>query len=121
MTSSNIGNIVFSQPKASGNFKKIGISDPNGKKVLIETEECFSWEVQKNDRYDSHSMPLAFKNSDQTVKTLREILQKCKDHLQGHCQMLVRETRTRYNDHLPETDILQRKVQHKHLRGRYRD
>ena len=28
-------------------------------------------------------MPLVFKNSDQTVKTLREILLKCKDHLPG--------------------------------------
>ena len=28
-------------------------------------------------------MPLVFKNSDQTVKTLREILQKCKDHIPG--------------------------------------
>ena len=72
MTSSELGTIVFSEPKASGNFKKIGISDPNGKKVLIETEECFLWGVQKSDRYDSYSMPLVLKNSDQTVKTLRE-------------------------------------------------
>ena len=83
MTSSELGNIVFSEPKVSGNFKKIGISDPNGKKVLIETEECFSWGVQKSDRYDTYSMPLVFKNGDQTLKILSEILQKCKDHLPG--------------------------------------
>ena len=83
MTSTNIGTIVFSEPKASGNFKKIGISDPNGKKVLIETEECFSWGFQKSDRYDTYSMPLVFKISNQTLKTLREVLQKCKDHLPG--------------------------------------
>ena len=28
-------------------------------------------------------MPLVFKNSDQTVKTLKEILRKCQDHLPG--------------------------------------
>ena len=39
--------------------------------------------MQKSDRYDSYSMPLVLKNSDQTVKTLREILQKCRDHLPG--------------------------------------
>ena len=83
MTSSNIGAIVFSEPKTSGNFKKISISDSSGKKVLIETEGCFSWGIQKSDRYDSYSMPLVFKNDDQTVKTLREILQKCRDHLPG--------------------------------------
>ena len=83
MTGSELGTIVFSEPKASGNFKKIGISDPNGKKVLIEMEECFSWGIQRNDRYDTYSMPLVFKNGDQTLKTLKEILQKCKDHLSG--------------------------------------
>ena len=83
MTSSSIGNIVFSELKASGNFKRIGISDPKGKKVLIETGECFSWRTQESDRYDSYSMPLVFKNDDQTVKNLKEILQRCKDHLPG--------------------------------------
>ena len=83
MTSSELGTIVFSEPKASGSFKKIGISDPNGKKVLIETEEYFSWGVQRSDRYDSYSMPLVLKNGDQTLKTLRGILQKRKDHLPG--------------------------------------
>ena len=39
--------------------------------------------IQKSDRYDSYSMPMVFKNSDQTVKTLKEILQKCKGHLPG--------------------------------------
>ena len=83
MTSSERGTIVFSEPKASGSFKKIEISDPNGKEVLIETEECFSWGVQRSDRYDSYSMPLVLKNGDQTLKTLRGILQKRKDHLPG--------------------------------------
>ena len=75
--------IVFSEPKTSGNFKKIGISDQNGKKILIETGECFSWGIQKSDRHDSYSMPLVFKNDDQVLRTLREILQRCKDHLPG--------------------------------------
>ena len=48
---------------------------------MIETEKCFSWEIQKSDRYDSYSMPLVFKNEDQTVDTLKKILQKCKNHL----------------------------------------
>ena len=43
MTTSELGNIVFTEPKTSGNFKKIGISNLNGQKVLIETEECFSF------------------------------------------------------------------------------
>ena len=81
MTSSNIGTIVFSEPKTSGKLKKICISDSDGKKIMIETEECFSWGVQKSDRYDLYSMPLVFKNGDQTLRTLKEILQKCKDHL----------------------------------------
>ena len=100
-TTPDIENIVFSELRTSGNFKKIGISNPNGKKIgisnpngkkigisnpngkkiMIETEGCFSWGIQKSDRYDSYSMPLVLKNSDQTVKILREILQKCKDHL----------------------------------------
>ena len=71
MTSSELGTIVFSEPKASGNFKKIGISGPNGKKELIETKECFPWGVQESDRYDSYSMPLVLRNGDQTLKTLR--------------------------------------------------
>ena len=50
---------------------------------MIETEGCFSWGIQKSNRYDSYSMPLVFKNSDQTVKTLKEILQKCRNHLPG--------------------------------------
>ena len=119
MTSPYIGNIVFSEPRTSGKFKKIGISDPNGKKVLIETEGCFSWGVQKSDKYDSYSMPLVLKNSDQTAKTLREILQKCKDRDELR-QMPVRETRMCNNDHLPKAEVLRRKVQHEHLRGRYR-
>ena len=35
----NIKNILFSEPKPSGNFKKITISDSDGKKILIEAEE----------------------------------------------------------------------------------
>ena len=80
-TTPDIENIVFSEPKTSGNFKKIGISNPNGKKIMIETEGCFSRGIQKSDRYDSYSMPLVLKNIDQTVKILREILQKYNEHL----------------------------------------
>ena len=58
MTSVNVETIVFSEAKSSGNFKKITISDSDGKKVMIETEKCFSWGIQKSDRYDSYSMPL---------------------------------------------------------------
>ena len=81
MTSVNVETIVFSEAKPSGNFKKITISDSDGEKVMIETEKCFSWGIQKSDRYDSYSMPLVFKNEDQTVDTLKKILQKCEDHL----------------------------------------
>ena len=82
-TTSDIENIAFSEPKTCENVKKIGISNPNGKKIMIETEGCFSWGVQKSDRYDSYSMPLVFKNEDRTVKVLKEILSKCKTHLSG--------------------------------------
>ena len=49
--------------------------------VMIETEGCFSWGITKSDRYDSYSMPLVLNNGGQTIKILRQILQKCKDHL----------------------------------------
>ena len=65
-------------------------------------------------------MPLVFKNSDQTVSTLKEILQKCKDHLPekefGKClyEKPERETTTiylklkyyggRFNTHVYEED-----------------
>ena len=80
MTSVN-ETIVFSGAKPSGNFKKINITNSDGKKVMIETEKCFSWGIQKSDRYDSYSMALVLKNDSETVKTLERILQKCKDHL----------------------------------------
>ena len=83
MTTPEFENIVSSEPKTSGNFKKIGISNPNGKKIMIETEGCFSWEVRKSDRYDSYSMPLVFKNEDRTVNVLKAILSKCQTHLSG--------------------------------------
>ena len=54
--------------------------DSDGEKVMIETGKCFSWGIQKSDRYGSYSMPLVFKNEDQTVDTLKKILQKCEDH-----------------------------------------
>ena len=41
MTSLN-NEIVFSESKQSGNFEKITIKNTNGKKVTIETENCFS-------------------------------------------------------------------------------
>ena len=63
MTTTELGNIVFAEPKISGSFKKIGISDQNGKEVLIETEECFSWGIEKSDRYDSYSMPLVLRTA----------------------------------------------------------
>ena len=48
MTSVN-ETIVFSEAKPSGNFKKISITNSNGGKVMIETEKCFSWVIQKSD------------------------------------------------------------------------
>ena len=56
----------------------------------METEECFSWGVQKNDRYASYSMPLVFENGDQTVRVLEEIIQKCKDHMSGNVKTFGR-------------------------------
>ena len=52
------------------------ISATSAKKI-----HCIS--KKKCDRYDSYSLPLVFKNGDQTVKVLKEILLKCKDHLPG--------------------------------------
>ena len=72
----NVKNILFSEPKPSGNFKKITISDSDGKKILIETEDrMFFMGDPKSDRYDSYSIPLVFRNGNQTVKTLNKILQ----------------------------------------------
>ena len=45
--------ITFSEPKSSGKYEKINISKSDGKKLIIEMEECFSWGVQKSDRYIS--------------------------------------------------------------------
>ena len=44
-------------------------------------EECFSFGVQKSDRYDSYSMPLVLKNDGNIVRVLKEIIQKCKQHV----------------------------------------
>ena len=46
MTSVN-KEIVFSEPKRSGNFEKVTITNENRKKVTIETENFFSWGVKK--------------------------------------------------------------------------
>ena len=76
----DVEDITFSEPKSSGKYEKINILKSDGKKLIIETEECFSWGEQKNNRYISYSMPLVFKNDDRTVRVLEEILQRCKDH-----------------------------------------
>ena len=76
--------ITFSKPRSLGKYEKINISKSDGKKLIIETEECFSRGVQKSDRYISYSIPLAFKNDDGTVRVLKEILQRCKDHMSGN-------------------------------------
>ena len=81
MTSPDIGKIVFSEPKTSGNFKKIGISNPNGKKIMIERRVAFRGGSRRATDMTHIPCRWIFKNSDQTVKTLREILQKCKDRL----------------------------------------
>ena len=52
----SVNSIKFSKPKQSGNFEKINITDSNGEKVTIETENCFSWGVQKSNRYESYSL-----------------------------------------------------------------
>ena len=102
----NVEDMIFSEPKNTGNFKKIVIStkhsDGTSGKLITPVEECFSFGVQISDRYDTYSMPLVFKNGDQTVKVLGEILQKCKDHMSeenlGKClyEKLERGTTTIY-------------------------
>ena len=79
----DVKDITFSEPKSSGKYEKIKISKSDGNKLIIETEECFSWGVQKSELYSSYSMPLVFKNGDQTVRVLEEIVQGCKDHTFG--------------------------------------
>ena len=79
MTSVN-NEIVFSDPKQSGKYEKIVINDTKGNKVTIETENCISWGVQKSDKYESYSLPMVFKNDSETLKKLKEILQKCNEH-----------------------------------------
>ena len=111
MTSVN-ETIVFSEAKPSGNFEEISITNSDGKKVMIETEKCFSWGIQKSDRYDSYSMALVLKNDSGTVKTLERILQKCKDHLPKKriWEMFIRKPRTQNDNHLSKNEILRRKV-----------
>ena len=96
----SVNSIVFSQPKSLGNFKKIVFLDSEGKKITIETENCFSWGIQKSDRYESYSMPLVLKNDSETLKNLKGVLEKCKDHLPenefGKCLYEKTETTTIY-------------------------
>ena len=72
--------IVFSDPKQSGKYEKIVIKNTKENKVTFETENCFSWGVQKSDKYESYSSPMVFKSDSKTLKKLKEILQKCNKH-----------------------------------------
>ena len=80
MTSVN-ETIVFSETKPSGNFEKINITSSDGKKITIETENCFSWGIQRSDKFESYSLPLVLKNDSETLKKLKGVLQKCNGHL----------------------------------------
>ena len=71
MTSVN-NRIVFSDAKQSGKYEKIVIKNMKGEKVTIETENCFSWGVQKSDKYESYSLPMVFKNDSETLKKLKQ-------------------------------------------------
>ena len=93
MTSVN-NEIVFSEPKRSGNFEKITIKNTNGEKVTIETENCFSWGVQKSDKYESYSLPLVLKNDSETLKKLKEILRKCNEHSPPETKCLYEKPET---------------------------
>lgn len=73
--------INFSEPKQSGNFKKVTITKSNGRKLMIETESCFSWGIQKSDRYESYSLPLVLNNDSETLKELKGIIQQYQGHL----------------------------------------
>ena len=66
----SVNEINFSEPKQSGNFEKISITDSDGKKITIETENCFSWGIQKSDRYESYPLLLVLKNDSETLKKL---------------------------------------------------
>ena len=46
----------------------------------METETCFSYGVQKSDKFDSYSLPLNLKNDSEALRNLKDILQKCKEH-----------------------------------------
>ena len=73
--------INFLEPKQFENFKKINITDSNGEKITMETESCFSYGIQKSDKFDSYSLPLNLKNDSEALRKLKDILQKCKEHL----------------------------------------
>ena len=75
--------ITFSESKSTGKYEKITISKSDGKKLIIETEECFSWGVQKSENYITYSLPLVFRNGSQSVRVFNEILQRVKDHMSG--------------------------------------
>lgn len=73
--------VKFSEPKQSGSFKKISITTSNGKKLMVQTDKCFSLGVKKSDRYDSYSLPLFLKNDSEALRALEAVLQKCQEHL----------------------------------------
>ena len=76
----SVNNIKFWEPKQSGKFEKISITDSNREEVTVETEHCFSWGVQKSDKFESYSLPLVFKNGSETLKRLKEIIQRYNEH-----------------------------------------
>ena len=43
--------VKFSNTKQSGKYMKVDITTPDDKRLMVETEKCFSWGIQKSDKY----------------------------------------------------------------------
>ena len=96
----NVDNIKFGEPRnvkiMSGNFKIVPISYVQGgkeEKLVIITDKCFSWGVQKDNLGDTLKLSIVLKNKDMETNTLRptamqtffldatrKIVEECKAH-----------------------------------------
>ena len=67
----NENNLVFKTPKDfemnKMKFKKVKIATKDNKMLIFETDECFSWGIQKSDEKfgkDKYTFPIVLKNKD---------------------------------------------------------
>ena len=96
----NVDNIKFGEPRKvktmSGNFKIVPIfyvQDGKEEKLVMITDKCFSWGVQKDNLGDTLKLPIVLENKDMETNTLqptdmqtsflnatRKTVEECKAH-----------------------------------------